>query len=53
MDRPPFPFETNLPGALAVADMRHGFVKRVAGAMGQGSVAIGAVHQHASATPEA
>jgi thioredoxin reductase (NADPH) len=44
--RPPLPFETNMPGVFAVGDARHGSVKRVAGAVGEGSVAVGSVHQY-------
>jgi thioredoxin reductase (NADPH) len=46
LDRPPFPFESSMPGVFAVGDVRHGSVKRVAGAVGEGSVAIGSVHQY-------
>jgi thioredoxin reductase (NADPH) len=46
LDRPPFPFESSLPGVFAVGDVRHGSVKRVASAVGEGSVAIGSVHQY-------
>jgi thioredoxin reductase (NADPH) len=42
--RAPFPFESSLPGVFAVGDVRHGSVKRVAGAVGEGSVAVGSVH---------
>ena len=34
-----------MPGVLAVGDVRHGSVKRVASAVGEGSVAIQVVHQ--------
>jgi thioredoxin reductase (NADPH) len=44
--RPPLPFETSMPGAFAAGDVRHGSVKRVAGAVGEGSVAVGSVHQY-------
>jgi thioredoxin reductase (NADPH) len=44
--RPPLPLETSMPGAFAVGDVRHGSVKRVAGAVGEGSVAVGSVHQY-------
>jgi thioredoxin reductase (NADPH) len=43
-DRPPLPLETSLPGVLAVGDIRHGSVKRVASAVGEGSIAIRLVH---------
>jgi thioredoxin reductase (NADPH) len=46
LPRPPLPFETSMPGVLAVGDVRHGSVKRVAGAAGEGAVAIGSVHQY-------
>nr|HMN28008.1 NAD(P)/FAD-dependent oxidoreductase [Caldilineaceae bacterium] len=44
--RPPLPFETSMPGVFAVGDARHGSVKRVVGAVGEGSVAVGSVHQY-------
>ncbi len=44
--RPPLPFETSMPGVFAVGDVRHGSIKRVAEAVGEGSVAVGSVHQH-------
>ena len=46
LDRPPLSFETSMPGVFAVGDVRSGSVKRVAGAVGEGSVAIGSVHQY-------
>jgi thioredoxin reductase (NADPH) len=49
--RPPLPFETSMPGVFAVGDARHGSVKRVAGAVGEGSVAVGSVHQYLAALP--
>jgi thioredoxin reductase (NADPH) len=33
-----------MPGVLAVGDIRHGSVKRVASAVGEGSIAIRLVH---------
>ena len=39
------PLETSLPGVLAVGDIRHGSVKRVASAVGEGSIAIRFVHR--------
>jgi thioredoxin reductase (NADPH) len=39
LPRAPLPFETSMPGVLAAGDVRHGSVKRVAGAVGEGSVA--------------
>jgi thioredoxin reductase (NADPH) len=46
LPRPPLPFETSLPGVFAVGDVRYGSVKRVAGAVGEGSVAVGSVHEY-------
>jgi thioredoxin reductase (NADPH) len=37
-------FQTNLPGVFAVGDVRSGSVKRVASAVGEGSVVVQAVH---------
>ena len=45
-ERPPDPLETSVPGAFAVGDVRRGSVKRVASAVGEGSVVVSAVHQH-------
>ena len=45
LGRPPLPLETSLPGVLAVGDVRHGSVKRVASAVGEGSIAIQLVHR--------
>jgi len=43
--RPPFSLETSLPGVFAVGDVRSGNVKRVASAVGEGSIAISFVHR--------
>jgi thioredoxin reductase (NADPH) len=43
--RPPYLLETSLPGVFAVGDVRAGNVKRVASAVGEGSIAISFVHQ--------
>jgi thioredoxin reductase (NADPH) len=45
LERSPFLFETSLPGVFAAGDIRHGSVKRVAAAVGEGSVAIQLLHQ--------
>ena len=46
LERPPFLFESSMPGLFAVGDVRSGSVKRVASAAGEGSVAIQQVHQY-------
>ena len=38
--RPPFLLETSMPGVLAAGDVRHASVKRVASAVGEGSIAV-------------
>ena len=43
--RPPHLLETSLPGVFAVGDVREGSLKRVASAVGEGSIAIAFVHQ--------
>jgi thioredoxin reductase (NADPH) len=43
--RPPLLFETNRPGVFAVGDVRAGSAKRVAAAVGEGSVCIQLVHK--------
>ena len=45
LGRAPLPLETSLPGVLAVGDVRHGSVRRVASAVGEGSIAIRLVHR--------
>jgi thioredoxin reductase (NADPH) len=39
------PFETSVPGIFAVGDVRAGSVKRVASAVGEGSVVVPAIHR--------
>lgn len=43
--RPPYLLETSKPGVFAVGDVRCGNIKRVASAVGEGSIAISFVHQ--------
>jgi len=46
LERMPRPFETSLPGVFAVGDVRHRSVKRVASAVGEGSVTISQIHEY-------
>jgi thioredoxin reductase (NADPH) len=46
LDRDPYLLETSVPGIFACGDMRFGPVKRVAAAVGEGSMAIAFVHQY-------
>jgi thioredoxin reductase (NADPH) len=41
----PLPFETSVPGIFAAGDVRHGSLKRVAAAVGEGSSAVRSVHE--------
>jgi thioredoxin reductase (NADPH) len=47
--RPPQPYETTIPGLFAVGDIRCGSVKRVASAVGEGSVVVSQLHEHLKA----
>ena len=42
--RQPYLLETSLPGVFTVGDVRGGSVKRVASAVGEGSIAISFIH---------
>jgi len=45
LPRAPYLLETSLPGVFAVGDVRGGNIKRVASAVGEGSIAISFVHR--------
>jgi thioredoxin reductase (NADPH) len=45
LDRDPFPLETSIPGLFAAGDARHGSTKRVAGAVGEGAMAVALAHR--------
>ncbi len=51
LDRPPHPFETSIPGVFAAGDVRAGDVKRVAAAVGEGSVTIPMIHEYLKDVP--
>jgi thioredoxin reductase (NADPH) len=53
LERPPLLLETSLPGVLAVGDARRGSIKRVASAVGEGSMAVRLVHEHLQTQPHA
>lgn len=48
VDRDPFLMETSVPGIFAVGDVRTDSVKRVASAVGEGSIAVQFIHQYLS-----
>jgi thioredoxin reductase (NADPH) len=51
LQRAPFPLETTTPGVFAAGDVRHGAIKRVASAVGEGSTAIRLIHDYLALTP--
>lgn len=46
LERDPYPLETSVPGVFVAGDVRARSVKRVAGAVGEGSMSISLVHQY-------
>jgi thioredoxin reductase (NADPH) len=46
LQRPPLSLETSLPGVFAAGDVRYRSVKRVASAVGEGSIAVQQVHEY-------
>jgi thioredoxin reductase (NADPH) len=44
LGRDPLPFETSVPAVFAAGDVRHGSMKRVAAAVGEGASAVASVH---------
>jgi thioredoxin reductase (NADPH) len=53
LQRAPFLLETTTPGVFAAGDVRHGSVKRVAAAVGDGSTAIRLIHEYLALAPHA
>ena len=50
LSRPPYLLETSVPGIFAVGDVRAGNVKRVASAVGEGSISVQLVHKALAAS---
>jgi thioredoxin reductase (NADPH) len=46
LDRPPLFLESSQPGLFVAGDVRHGSIKRVASAVGEGAMAVALVHQY-------
>ena len=49
LDRDPYLLETSVPGIFAAGDVRHGSIKRIAAGVGEGGVAVSAIHRYLSA----
>jgi thioredoxin reductase (NADPH) len=48
-EREPLPLETSMPGVFAVGDVRYGSIKRIASAVGEGSIAVQYIHSYLTA----
>jgi thioredoxin reductase len=46
LERPPMMLETSIPGVFAAGDVRYQSIKRVASAVGEGSIVITQIHQY-------
>jgi thioredoxin reductase (NADPH) len=46
LERDPYPHESSQPGVFVAGDVRHGSIKRVASAVGEGAMAVTLVHQY-------
>lgn len=51
LQRSPFHLETSLPGVFAAGDARHGSIRRVAGAVGEGATCVQLVHHYLAEHP--
>lgn len=50
LERDPFFLETSVPGSFAAGDVRHGSVKRIASAVGEGAMAVTFAHKYLEET---
>ena len=48
LKRDPYLLETSIPGIFAAGDVRHGSIKRVATAIGEGSASLQSIHRYLS-----
>ena len=46
LERDPFWLESSVPGIFVAGDVRHGSIKRIASAAGEGAMSVAFVHQH-------
>jgi thioredoxin reductase (NADPH) len=49
IEREPFWLESSVPGIFVAGDVRHRSIKRVASAVGEGSMSVQFIHQHLAA----
>ena len=50
LTRDPYPLETSVPGVLVAGDVRARSIKRVASAVGEGSMAVSLIHEYLAST---
>jgi thioredoxin reductase (NADPH) len=50
LPRDPYPLETSVPGVFVAGDVRSRSIKRVASAVGEGSMAVSLIHQYLAST---
>ena len=50
LERPPLALEASVPGVFVAGDIRHGSIKRVASAAGEGATVVGLIHRYLSRT---
>ena len=53
LGRPPHALESSVPGIFVAGDVRHGSTKRVAGAVGEGAMAVALVNAYLAAIDRA
>jgi thioredoxin reductase (NADPH) len=53
LERQPFPLESSQPGVFVIGDARHGSIKRIASAVGEGALAVQFVHRYLAETDRA
>ena len=46
LEREPYPLETSVPGVFVAGDVRSRSIKRVASAVGEGSMAVSLIHEY-------
>ena len=46
LERAPYALEASVPGVFVAGDIRHGSVKRVAAAVGEGATAVAQIHSY-------